>query len=58
MVAARIPAPNACRHCGVDEAEHMQRWKPPIGWHTWKQPTQEQIKARMQAQRTTWKDAS
>lgn len=58
MVAAPTPAPNACQHCGVDEAEHMQRWKPPVGWHQWTPPTQQQIKARMHARRTTRKDAS
>lgn len=46
-----IPAPSGCRWCGVDEREHMQRWKPPVGWHTWEPPTQEQRKERMKARR-------
>jgi hypothetical protein len=44
--------PFACRWCGVPEREHMQRWKPPVGWHQWTQPTQGQIKARMLARRS------
>jgi hypothetical protein len=44
-----VTNPNACRHCGIDKREHMQQWKPPVGWHQWTPPTQEQIKARMLA---------
>ena len=44
--------PSGCRHCGVPEREHMQRWTKDAGWHRWEQPTQEQIKARMHARRT------
>ncbi|MBM9510047.1 hypothetical protein [Actinacidiphila acididurans] len=40
-------APYACRWCGIGEREHMQRSKPPVGWHPWQAPTQEQIKTRM-----------
>ena len=40
--------PSGCRWCGVDQREHMQRWKPPVGWHKWEQPTPEQTKTRMQ----------
>lgn len=43
--------PSGCRWCGVPEREHLQRWKKPVGWHTWEQPTQEQIKERMHARR-------
>lgn len=50
------PNPDGCQHCGVDEDEHMQRWKPPVGWHAWEQPTQEQRLARMQARRNARKD--
>lgn len=57
-MTARIPSPNACQHCGVDDQEHMQRWKPPVGWHTWTAPTQDQIKARMYARHTLRKDPS
>lgn len=58
MVAGPVTSPNACQHCGIDEREHMQRWKPPVGWHWWEQPTQDQIKARMHARRTARKDPS
>ena len=44
-----MPNPNACRWCGIDKREHMQQWKPPVGWHQWTPPTQDQIKARMLA---------
>lgn len=43
--------PNGCTWCGVDELEHGGRWKPPVGWHNWEQPTDEQIKARMVTRR-------
>ncbi|MEU3656469.1 hypothetical protein AB0E67_27410 [Streptomyces sp. NPDC032161] len=43
--------PNACRHCGIDQREHMRRWKRPAGWHEWTPPTQGQIKQRMRARR-------
>lgn len=48
----RIPLPGGCRWCGVEEREHMQRWKPPVGWHTWEPPTLEQRKERMRARRS------
>lgn len=41
--------PSACRWCGISESEHLQRWKSPVGWHVWTEPTQEQRKARMLA---------
>lgn len=47
----RLPAPGGCRWCGVEEREHMQRWKPPVGWHKWEPPTLEQRKERMKARR-------
>jgi hypothetical protein len=46
-----LPTPNGCRWCGLAEAEHYQRWKPPIGWHGWTAPTNEQRKERMFARR-------
>jgi len=44
---------DGCRWCGViTKHEHMQRWAPePVGWHTWTQLTQAQIKERMLARR-------
>lgn len=44
--------PNGCGHCGIPERAHYQRWKPPVGWHTWAQPTAAQTLARMIARRT------
>lgn len=46
------PNPNGCRWCGLDQRDHMQRWTDEAGWHTWTAPTDDQIKARMQARRT------
>jgi hypothetical protein len=46
------PNPNSCRHCEVDREEHLQRWHPDAGWHTWIEPTSEQRKARMLTRRT------
>lgn len=43
--------PNGCQHCGVPRREHYQQWKPPVGWHQWAPPTQDQILARMKARR-------
>ncbi|GGZ83186.1 hypothetical protein [Streptomyces rubiginosohelvolus] len=51
MVATAAPSPSGCQHCGIDQREHMQRWKPPVGWHKWTAPTQDQIKTRMRARR-------
>lgn len=43
--------PNGCRWCGIEQREHMQRWKPPAGWHKWEAPTDVQRLARMRARR-------
>lgn len=56
-----MTTPNGCTHCGVEQREHMQRWKLPARWHVWEQPTQAQILARMQerrAQRQTRRELS
>ncbi|MFF5972266.1 hypothetical protein ACFY7C_12175 [Streptomyces sp. NPDC012769] len=47
--------PSACRWCGIEERSHSRQWKPPVGWHSWEQPTQAQIKARMIARRNARK---
>jgi hypothetical protein len=47
----RLTNPMGCQHCGIDKRPHMQHWKPPVGWHQWTQPTQQQIEERMLAQR-------
>jgi hypothetical protein len=44
---------NGCRWCGIPEPEHMQRWKPPVGWHQWVQPSNALILARMLARRAS-----
>lgn len=41
--------PNACRWCGVPQRGHFQLWKPPVGWHTFTEPTDAQRLARMRA---------
>jgi hypothetical protein len=46
-----LPSPNGCRWCGVDERDHAQRWKPPVGWHRWVEPTSDQRKERMRERR-------
>lgn len=43
--------PNGCRLCGIDQRGHGIQ-AGTDGTHTWEQPTQEQIKQRMQARRT------
>jgi len=45
------PIPSGCRWCGAGQSGHAQQWKPTHGWHTWEQPTQAQILARMRARR-------
>lgn len=46
-----LPSLDGCRWCGVPQGEHMQRWKPPVGWHTWTSPTDAQRLDRMLARR-------
>lgn len=43
------PSPSGCRHCGLGERGHMQRWTTGVGWHAWTRPTEAQIKGRMLA---------
>jgi hypothetical protein len=42
--------PNGCRLCGIEQRGHAIQ-AGAGGSHTWKQPTQQQIKDRMQARR-------
>lgn len=45
-----VPNPMGCRRCGIDQDVHaIQAGRD--GSHTWEQPTQQQIKARMLARR-------
>ncbi|MFD3955921.1 MULTISPECIES: hypothetical protein [Streptomyces] len=46
------PNPMGCHWCGIDQRTHGRQWTPDAGWHTWTQPTQEQIKNRMRARRS------
>ncbi len=46
-----LPEPNACRHCGIGEREHYQRWTAEARWHGWAAPTDAQRLARMLARR-------
>lgn len=47
-----IVEPSACGHCGVPKREHFRRWTAEAKWHPHVEPTQQQIKERMQARRT------
>lgn len=45
------PTPGGCGLCGIEWRGHGRQYTEPAGWHSWQQPTQEQIKERMLAQR-------
>lgn len=45
------PNPLSCRWCGIDPRDHAMSWVPGHGWHSWEDPTQQQIHARMRAKR-------
>jgi len=47
------PAPSGCTHCGLEQRDHGQRWTTAAGWHRYTPPTQQQIKDRMNARRST-----
>lgn len=47
----QLPTPNGCRWCGLPLAGHYRQWKPPVGWHGWTPPTDQQRKQRMRARR-------
>ncbi|MFJ2217832.1 hypothetical protein ACIQVO_36555 [Streptomyces sp. NPDC101062] len=49
--ARRLPAPNSCRHCGLDRYDHARQRTTHAGWHTWTAPDQALIKARMLTRR-------
>jgi hypothetical protein len=49
------PPPSGCRWCGRDQYNHGCWYVPRRGFHTWVQPTQAQIKARMLARRNARK---
>ncbi|MFF4417043.1 hypothetical protein ACFYY8_31365 [Streptosporangium sp. NPDC001559] len=51
MTAQNLIVPSGCRWCGLEQREHFQRWKPPVGWHVWEPPTKEQIGTRMRERR-------
>lgn len=44
-------SPSGCRWCGIEARDHFQRWKPPVGWHQWEEPTAKQRKERLLARR-------
>lgn len=50
-----FPTPFSCRWCGREERSHGRLFLPRRGFHTWEQPTQAQIKARMAARRNARK---
>lgn len=49
----KTPNPGGCALCGVDKRDHYQHYTDEDGGHGWTQPTQDLIKARMLARRTT-----
>ncbi|MEU8469529.1 hypothetical protein AB0F30_16670 [Streptomyces sp. NPDC029006] len=40
-------SPYGCAWCGDEKHHHGSQWAPIIGLHTWRRPTQDQIKERM-----------
>ncbi|WP_372352601.1 hypothetical protein [Streptomyces sp. KL116D] len=47
----RPPIPFGCRWCGIEHSGHGRRYHTARGGHSWEQPTQAQILARMKARR-------
>lgn len=47
--------PFGCRWCGDPERSHGSQWIASVGLHIWVQPTDEQIKLRMQTRRAARK---
>ncbi|MFJ6069091.1 hypothetical protein ACIQHU_39380 [Streptomyces tendae] len=45
------PNPTGCVHCGIERRIHGRQYTKAAGWHSWQQPTQQQIKDRMRARR-------
>lgn len=45
------PSPYGCRWCGEARRSHGMCWVRSRRMHTWEQPTNAQIKARMHARR-------
>ena len=41
--------PSGCRHCGLGQRLHFQRWTNEAGWHVFREPTREQILERLRA---------
>lgn len=50
-IGLAVVSPDGCRWCGITRRGHARQWKQPVGWHTWEQPEQGQILARMLARR-------
>lgn len=48
-----MTTPSGCAHCGVEKRDHARRWTVDAGWHGYTPPSQEQIKTRMKARRST-----
>ncbi|MER6534377.1 hypothetical protein ABT215_11300 [Streptomyces sp900105755] len=51
----RLPTPFGCRWCGTERGHHGRQYLRGRDVHTWEQPTQAQIKARMLARRAARK---
>lgn len=41
--------PSGCRHCGLAERLHFDRWTDAAGWHAFVEPSRELIAERMRA---------
>lgn len=52
-----IWSPFSCRWCGEERSNHGRSYVRSKGLHSWEEPTQEQIKARMRARRAAQKEA-
>lgn len=48
---ANPPTPYGCRWCGTQRSHHGRQYLIGRGMHSWEQPTEAQIKARMLARR-------
>lgn len=42
-----IPTPDGCRHDGIAQRDHANRWHPDVRWHQWQPPTDAQRLERM-----------
>jgi len=48
--------PSGCTYCGVDRMSHPWLWVEGRGYHLFKHPTEDQVKARMIHRHNTRKE--